>query len=192
MENLNQKINNQAKKLPYVGKLDCLFSYFRSGKIFRQPVAWLYVIIALAFLLAPIYNIINTARLFEYMKGGAIVGMILIYILSIIGGVIGCMYWIDKSSEVSTLTSNDEVYVATPIVAHLIRCVGESVGMITILIMPFIVLVAMLFTDGMGGQFSYLNILTIPIGGFVFILITRLVGELISALSAIANNTAKR
>ncbi len=194
-QRISQCINDKVKSLPVISKLECIFKYLRTGQIFRDPISWLYLLFALGFIALPLYFIYSTYPLFGYLSAMGIVGIILLYIIFLAAGTVGAIYWIDKSPEVANSTTSESKFVAIPIVTHLIRCIGESIGMLLIIFGPLLVLIAVIFMDDRGmGQlfsFSYIDILYAPISGFLLILATRVISEMISALAAIANNTSK-
>ncbi len=177
-----------------------VFDYIDEGKIFRKPFSWLYGIFAVAHLIFPLYVLVQLIKYFEFLDGKGIFGGSLIWIVIAVAGWFSFQLWWDRMFKVANLTKDNEEFVATPLVSHLIQTFGEwfgcyvgGVGCIACLLM---------FLFGMGNmpgmesipymkQMGVAGVVGMPIYGFLMLVFFRFIAEMARALASIANNTKK-
>ena len=107
-----------------------VFAYIDTGKIFRKPFVWLYALIALFNALLPfiiLYGIIDRG-LFTYLDGGQIFGVILLWLVIVAAAWFSVLLWWNRMAKVSGLTRDNDDFVATPVIAHLLQTFGEWLG----------------------------------------------------------------
>ena len=171
-----------------------------SGRLFRKPFSWLYVIIAFVHLLIPVIAFVRMedSNFFEYYAAAA--SMILVVITFTCW--ISFQIWWNRRKSILEVSSDGDDFVATPVFAHFIQTTGESIGTFLAVGGTLSSLVAFIIIGRQG--FDYLEnfggdlfeagaavILLFPVYGYLTILVTRYFAELIRALASIANNTKK-
>lgn len=192
MENFNlfNFLNEKVAKASFLSSFSPLINWLKSGNIFKQPVALFYVLIGIGALLAPFVTLIQLSDIFSYGSASMIVALIFIFLIMLVGGFFGIRYWIERSSDLSQITSADDQFVATPVISHLIQCWGEFFGTYVMTVGSLSFLVLLMFNvPQIPAAFS--DVVSCVIGGFMMILVSRVIAELISAICAIANNTKK-
>lgn len=180
-------------------------SFIDQGHMFRKPFSWLYALIAILNLLLPlviIYEIIN--RGFFETETKTAFTILIVWAVIAFAGWISFQLWWDRKTKITYSSDQNAEFVATPVFAHLIQTFGEWVGTwIGLVGFSF----ALLTTIFLGQEANYLiyefslpvvgeylrsgaiNIILMPLYGFLIIVLSRFVAEQIKALSAIANNT---
>ena len=179
-------------------------SYIDDGHFFRKPFSWLYTLLALVNLLLPIYVFYQASqnRIFDSPAKFVIVFLLLWVIIAFTGWVSFQLWW-DRRSKINLSSTTGDDFVATPVFSHFIQTLGEWFG-------TYIGLVgfgfALLATIILGDEGYYLErnlgipyletgwtaVITMPIIGFLIIVISRFLSEQIRALASIANNTKKQ
>ncbi len=191
----------------FIDSLKSFLTYVDDGKFFRNPMKWLYGIFAFLNIAAPIYLII------EVLSSGALKGMggwdIFVFIVAwailLVGFcLLGIFWWLRKDQLSSQLEAIAE-FPATPVFAHFVRTFGEWLGLLGGGVMFIVVLVifvlsgfqsgssASLFGEYMpfGSGGSIAGIIMLPIGGFITILFSRFLSEMIKVRVAIERNTKR-
>lgn len=178
-----------------------LLNYIDKGNLYKKPFGWLYVIIAVINLLIPLFIIISLIT--EGLFNGPfkeVLAIILVWFSITFAGWISFQIWWDRKSIVLGIGSEKDEFVATPVFAHFIKTLGEWIGT-WVAIVGF--LLALMTTIILGGEGSSISrelgleflgsgaifIILSPVIGFLIIVLFKFISELISALSAIANNT---
>ncbi len=178
--------------------------YIDTGKLFRKPVSWLYTIIAVINLLIPFYilYVIIDNKIFSYASGKDTVVLILLLIITAGISWLGFQLWWDRKEKVSTSSEESDDFVATPVIAHVLKTTGEWLGL---WIGVFGFLAAVILTvfyggdSGMGAAmgFDFVSagvdaIIRLPIMGFLTIVVFRFFAEFVKALPTIANSAKKQ
>lgn len=176
--------------------LNPLFNYLDGGKLFSQPFRILYYAIGVLTCLSCLAGIAEAFDYIKYMKGIAYVFAVLISIVLIGAAVFSLLYWFRRASEVNSDVPENARFLAIPAVGGLVitfaewlgiitAAVGVCVGILTAIILPFAV--------SYGGGEVFLSGLGLAvgaaIGGYIIIVLGRLLGEQILAIGAIANDT---
>ncbi|MCL1857123.1 MAG: hypothetical protein FWF84_05755 [Kiritimatiellaeota bacterium] len=178
--------------------------YIDSGKFFRTPVKWLYILIALLNVCFPFYLLYWLIKLLNtpYIKITAWQGivMLLAWAIFLAGGIVVALLWWKRKDQLSALTAAGDDFPVTPIFAHLLRTSGEMfgfyVGVVFCLISLLIMVLAsssdigQLVFGGLVGN-SVVTVLSMPVIGYLIILVSRFLSEGIYALAATASNTKK-
>lgn len=169
---------------PYIGVID-------SGKLFRRPFAWLYIIFGVICALIPLYLIYSALN-----SGGIKFEGILIILVHLFVGWFGLQFWFNRSCKVAELTSEDAEFVSTPVFSHLIQSLGEWLGTYVAVVGFFTALIQMISSGKFAelGNFGHgwIGLAVATVGGFLIIVISRFIAEMFRALTSIANNTAKK
>jgi hypothetical protein len=182
------------------------FAYIDTGKIFRKPFAWLYGLIALFNALLPfiiLYWMIDN-KLFSYLEGKQIFGLILLWLVILAAAWFSVLLWWNRLAKVDKLTTDKDDFVATPACSHLLQTFGEWLGGYVAIVGCLSAVLTWLFIEadvvsqlysalGLGGLLGngLAGVIIAPIYGFLILVVFRLVAELYRALVAIANNTKK-
>lgn len=188
--------------------LDTLKSFLGlmdGGSFFRNPVKWLYVVIAVINVALPIYLLVQAIRgkMFQYLGGWDITVFIIAWIVFFAGLLCLAAFWWLRMKQLDDVTVAIDEFPSTPIVAHFVRTLGEWLGLLSGGVMFVVMLLIFIlsgFSDGgamsafssmsLGGD-SFWSILMMPVVGFLIILFTRFLSEQIKVLVAIARNTKK-
>ena len=170
--------------------------YIDSGRFFRQPFQWLYYFIGAVSALTPLYvlYILIESRIFKYAHGGDIFAIILIWVVFSACCVCGLFLWLRRGKQLKELLPENSKFIALPCICNFVQTSGEFFGLF-IGIFGFVGgLLSNLF--GIGQDFPLIAS-TIPacvfslIMGYVVVVFSRYISELILAIASIANNTEK-
>lgn len=171
-----------------------LTDYIDSGRFFRQPFQWLYYLIGVLCVLSPLaflYTLIES-KVFRYADGGEIFAIILIWLIFGVVCVFGGLLWISRGKKLKELLPENSKFVALPCIANFIQTSGEFTGLFIGIIGFIGGVIGTIF--GVGGHLPIVPA-TIPtsilsvIFGYLTIVFTRYVSELVLAIASIANNT---
>jgi len=177
-------------------------SYIDSGNFFRKPFSWLYAVIALLNLLFPLYLLYEAISNNVFQGPGKYVALFLIiWLIILAAGWISFQLWWDRMNKVAN-TPGDNEYMATPVFAHFVQTLGEWFGTWIAIVGTLVSILLTISSAGeMGGLLTayglpnigtgIVAILTMPVYGFLVIVLSRCMAELIKALVAIAKNTKK-
>lgn len=129
--------------------------------------------------------------------GKAIVGIILYSFMVILVGILNFLLWWSRFLDLKTLIRVQDKFVVTPIAAHFLQTIGESLGITVCLWGFFAELIRQTchITVGQFGlsytQFGIFSIFIPIVAGFLIAFVFRIVAELLKAVVVIANNTGK-
>lgn len=178
-------------------------SFIDNGHLYRKPFSWLYILIAVANLIWPIYIFYEAAsnRIFN-SPAKFIIVFIIVWLIIVFVSWVSFQLWWDRSSKVTSTSTEGDEFVATPVFSHLIQTFGEWFGTwIGIVGFSFALLATIILGNDanylyyqMGVPFlesGFVYIFLMPIYGFLIIVIARFIAEQFRALSSIANNTKK-
>lgn len=182
-------------------------SFIDNGNFFRKPFKWVYVISAIIDLLLPLYILIEmiSNRLFSIQFKYTIT-FLLVWVVIAFASWVSFQIWWDRRTKI-TFSSEDEEFVATPVLAHFIQTSGEAAGTWIGIAGCGIALFTSLFLGSQASMMSaqmgipalglilgsgWTFIFIMPILGFFIVVGARFSAELIKALAAIANNTKKQ
>jgi hypothetical protein len=190
----------------FLSFFDPFFAYIDTGKIFRKPFAWLYGLIALSNALLPfiiLYEIIDS-KLFNFLDGKGIFGLILLWLVIVVAAWFSALLWWNRLLKVSKLTADNDDFVVTPAFAHLLQTFGEWLGGYVAIVGALSAILSWLFFDadvvaplfgafGFGDLFGLgiSGVILAPIYGFIILVVFRFAAEVSRALASIANNTKK-
>lgn len=180
-----------------------MLKYIDDGKFFREPFKWLYAVLAILNLLAPLgalYVIIDSG-FFDIASGGMIVSFILMWLILCFVLWLGFQLWWNRREKVYHASAQGDDFVAIPVYSHFIQTIGEWIGVLVGIGGPLFTLIALIF--GANGQITATlmkvpfgpniwYIILLPICGFLIVVMARALAEMLRALAAIANNTRKR
>lgn len=183
--------------------LNPFLHFIDNGHFFRNPFKYLYMLIGLLFLAAPVYGLYQLIDhdLFDG-QAKAVFLVLLVWVVIAFTCWLCFQVWWNRKDKIAMYSRAGDEFVATPVFSHFIQTVGETYG-IAIGIIGFAAALAALVSDssdemrGLSRQlFPYGRgitglpaLLAMPIAGFLTIVIFRFFAELIRSLSAIANNT---
>lgn len=180
------------------------FDYIDEGHLFKKPFYWLYLIFAVLNLLTPIIILIGAIsnRIFD-LPGKYTFAFLFVWLFVVAANVLGFQLWWRRKDQVLKVSEGGSDFVATPVFAHLIQSAGEFFGSYITIAFFGVGLVSSIIlggdTGGLSrfvpvpdfGNFGFILVFVGPILGFFTIIASRYVAELVGALAAIANNTAK-
>lgn len=177
-------------------------NYIDAGKLYKQPFKILYMIIAVLMLIMPfvmLYRMID-GHVFS-MTAGLAIAAILIWIVFAAAGWFSFQLWWNRADDVQQTSHEGDEFVATPVISHLIQTTGEWFGSYLAGVGFLMTLISWLLGGGDGMNYlmysiagtpgSPLDIIRFPIIGFLIIVFSRWIAEMIRALVAIANNTKR-
>lgn len=173
--------------------LDPVLSYIDSGKFFRQPFKWLYILIGVLNIMMPVTLIIRTSEIWKYMSGASCFASILIIIVAFALAYIGFIIWFKRGQNLKCEVGESTRFVAIPIVANLLQTIGEWSG-VMIGVGGFVITLISLIFGGrelyyiMGEGRGFIALIMFPIIGYVSVVFMRFLAESCLALASIANS----
>lgn len=171
--------------------LNPLFSYLESGKLFRQPLVWLYYLIGVASCIAGIKLIIDQFDGFSYhLVGAEKVYAILMAIVLLALCIFSLLFWFRRAVDLKDVYKDGSDWIAMPIVANLVRTFGEWLGFVLGIFCVCGGVLTIIFLSANQGILPGLVMLVGgAIVGYLIILLSRYAAEMIMVRVAIANNT---
>ena len=179
-------------------------SYIDNGHLYRKPFSWLYSIFAILNLILPLVVLFMVVdnRVFRG-EPDMIISFLLVWIIITFASWVSFQLWWDRKSKVIDTSVEGDEFVATAVFSHLIQTIGEWLGTwICIVGFGTALLTTIILGDEMSHlsreigfgflQTSKLDIVLMPIYGFLIIVATRFLAEQFKALTSIANNTRKK
>jgi hypothetical protein len=183
--------------------IDPYLSYIDNGYFYRRPFSWLYSLLAIINLLTPWYVIIeaSNSRLFDAPAKFVIV-FLLLWIIIAFAGWVSFQLWWDRKSKINFSSIEGDDFIATPIFSHFIQTLGEWAGTYFGLVGFGFALLTTIFLGDQGSMLGsalgipfletgWMAIITMPVIGFLIIVVSRFISEQIRALTSIANNTKR-
>ncbi len=174
--------------------------YIDAGKLFKQPFRVLYLVIAVALLLFPVYLLCAAIadKMFSYMSGGQIFVFLILWLIIAAAGWLSFQLWFNRSKKLQETSNMGDDFIATPVLTHFIQTWGEWLGSY-VGIVGFLVTLFNLLAKGAGEYLfpiggpigSWQGLIAFPVAGLLIVIVFRCIAELIRALVAIANNTKK-
>ena len=192
---------------------DRLVGAWDNGSFFRKPWRTIYIIVSVlvgvmgitacvALIGGGAYGCYGAYKMKAYAYGvqGMEVAILLAGAFLIVGLLVARIWWL-RSTDIESHTEGHKVFIAGPIVAHVVRTWGETMGTASGLwgVLSFLAMwpAAQLLGSipGLGPwlmnyvQPSFYAALLAPVVAFITIMITRWIAEVIEVIFAIANNT---
>lgn len=170
-----------------------MFDYIDSGKLFRQPIQWLYYALGVFLAIFMLYSISLTSDMFK-IGGVAIVVAVFIIILMIALAAFSLLYWFKRGNDVKIDTPKGARFVAIPVIANIIRCFGEYAGIVMAVSGVFIGVFAGIFwlfsreLQYIIDICPFILIIAGPIVGYLQLLVNRFLSESMLAIASIAND----
>jgi hypothetical protein len=180
------------------------FNFIDSGKFFREPFKYLYMLIAGANIFYPLYilywaldeNILDA-------PGKVLFLFILLWAVIAVAGLLSFQLWWNRKDKVIINAGAD--FTSTPAFAHFIQTAGEYLGSWCAVVGVLFGLITLVFEEAsvlgkylLAGPFSELpigvgmnGILYSVIYGFVYIVFFRVLAEILNGIITIANNSKK-
>ncbi len=170
-----------------------MFDYIDSGKLFRQPIQWLYYILGVIFAIFMLYSISYSSKMFD-IGGAAMVVAIFVIILQIALAAFSVLYWIKRGNDMATDTAVGARFVAIPAIANIVRCFGEFAGIVIAIFGVYFGVIAgffWLFSREMQYlvECPFIAVLVGPVVGYIILLLNRFFAESMLAIASIANDT---
>lgn len=170
--------------------LNPVLGFIDSGKFFRQPFKWLYIIIGVLNIIIPIAMIIGVSNGWDYMQGAMRFAMVLNILVAILVAFLGFLIWYKRAQNLKCDAGESSRFIAIPLVANLLQTYGEWIGMIIGVGGFFTALIGFIF----GGSILYyyhinfLVVILMPVVGYVLVVFFRFLAEGCLALANIANS----
>jgi len=197
-------------KFKYIAMTDKLLkfiepylSYIDSGKLYRKPFSWFYILWAVFNAILPFYMLYKAidSGIFKYMQAKHIFAFVLIWLVVLAACWVGFQIWWNRKDKVLETSEEGSEFPATPVIAHFFQTFGEWLGTFIAIVGFGASLIATIFLGNDAGSMGnamglHINlgitgIISFPILGFVIIVGMRFLAELCRALASIANNTKK-
>lgn len=175
--------------------LEPLFKYIDSGKLFRQPLQFIYYAIGILVALYVLYRLADVYDMASYIGGVYYLYAVLMTLVAIAAAIFTVLFWFRRSGDLIKDMPENARFQAIPAVSNLVITAGEWFGLVG---------AGVTFCAGIFGAIllpwnSYnvgeaiLDMLAIavigPIVSYLLLLLFRLIGEQILALGVIANKT---
>lgn len=178
--------------------IDPLTNYIDSGKFFRQPLQWLYYLLGgiCAFLPLHAIYIIIVSGILKFAAASAIFAILLVWII-LCGVCLLCfLLWFNRAKKLPELLKNNSKFIAVPAVANFIQTFGEFFGLFTgifgFLSMLILTVVDLPYFFYMVPTYPSIgSAFTMLIAGYITVVATRYLAELVLSIADIANNTAR-
>lgn len=170
-----------------------MFDYIDSGKLFRQPIQWLYYALGVFLAIFMLYSISTTSDMFK-IGGVAIVVAVFLIILMIALAAFSLLYWFKRGNDVKIDTPKGARFVAIPVIANIIRCFGEYAGIVMAVSGVFIGVIAGIFwlfsreLQYIIDICPFILIIAGPVVGYLQLLVNRFLSESMLAIASIAND----
>lgn len=125
--------------------------------------------------------------------------VILVWLLTAFTFWLGFQMWWNRKDKIQSVTKQGDEFVAIPVFSYFIQHFGEWLSL-TIGLLGFgYSLLGLLFSESINRFSYYYNIESnivdylwkAPLLGFVILILTRVIAEILRALTSIANNTKK-
>ena len=169
--------------------LESVLNYIDCGNIFRKPFKWLYWVIGVLIALGILATIVDMFDYFEYSSAGGKVGLVLVMILMLASAVFSVFYWLRRAKDVEKVVDVNARFVAIPVVAHIIRSLGEFCGICLAIFGTAIFIIGTLFSMKHFESNGIVGIIVCPIAGYFTLLLSRFMSESIAVVTSIANDT---
>jgi len=181
-------------------------SFIDSGKLYRKPFSWLYVLCAGINVIIPFYVLIKVidSGIFKHAEGKYIVAFLLVWLVLCVACWVGFQIWWNRKDKVLQTSDEGSEFPVTPVISHLFQTFGEWLGTY-IAILGFGI--SLFGSIMLGSDAHYLaysmdlpigsgligigGIVLFPFLGFAIIVVFRYFAELCRCLASIANNTKK-
>ena len=176
-------------------------SYIDSGKMFRKPFSWLYMLLAGLNAILPLYVIYKVieSQVFKFAPTKVIFAILFCWIVLCAACWVGFQIWWDRKDKVLLTSEEKSDFSLTPVIAHLFQTFGEWMGsFIAIVGLGFSLFGTIFLGDEIAAlnyvmplpiEVSALGMILYPLYGFAIIVAFRFIAELCRCLAAIANNT---
>lgn len=180
--------------------LNPLLDLIDNGRFFYKPLKYFYYFMALVSVILPIYMlfVMIDSRIYDYLSEMRSV-LIITWMLFAAVGVVVALIFVNRASKIDNEFKDFGDYVAVPIFAHLIRTVGEVVGISFAIFFTASGFLSLLFAEKMrtidqitGGDLPFLGVSGLFIAvfiGYLITLFTRFISEQMKAIIEIAQNS---
>ena len=203
---LNLSVNTENKFFSFINPF---LQYIDNGNFFKNPIIAVYAVFAFLFLLIPFSVLIKSGAFnSDYLTGKDFFALILMWLFIAFNSWVCFQILWNRRKELKNKINESDDYMATPIIAHLIKTLGEVIGTTTVIVGVGMSLILAIFYDGYSNSIysvvreipffnrrifgnQFLNILIFPLYGYIIIIFFKFLSETISVLTSIANNTKK-
>lgn len=169
-----------------------------NGSFFKNPISWLYTVIAIIFLLIPFVIAFKgyDEGFFDYI---GLLHVIMWIILLLVCFII-FQIWINRKNQLLDL-DGEKGFLSTTIMSNFISTCGECYGVVVGIGGTFFSLLS-LFSDDLRsvtrefnsilpfGEIGLIGLIMFPVLGFIIVIVFRFFSELIMGIAQIARNTA--
>ena len=169
--------------------MESVLNYIDCGNIFRKPFKWLYWVIGVIIALAILDIFVDRFNYFKYYSAGEKAGLVLVMIVMLASAVFSVFYWIRRAKDVEKVVDVNARFVAIPVVAHIIRSLGEFCGICSAIFGNAIFIIGTLFSMKHFDSNGIVGIIVCPIAGYFTLLLSRFMSESIAVVTSIANDT---
>lgn len=173
--------------------LNPLFEYLESGKLFRQPLMFLYYLIGIAACIGGIYKISEIFDGFDYMRGTYKVFIILEMLVLVALSLFSLLFWFHRAGAVKNDRFENTRFLAIPVVANLLRSFGEWLGFVLAIAGACTGVLTILLLTSQGGGVAFRQGVVMLVGGplmgYIILVLFRYVSEMSLTYAEIANNT---
>lgn len=176
---------------PYLGVID-------KGSFFKTPIYWFYIILGGFFLLLPFVILIAAIKYSDYLNGKMIFGLVVLFLIFLFAGWIVFQILWNRKDNLTIKEYSNSIF-AIPIVAHLVKTLGEVLGtFVAIVGFGLALIISLFFNDNsyfLGNEIpikGFSGVIAFPIIGFLIVLLTSYLSETIKVLAEIAINTSKK
>ena len=186
--------------------IEPVLSYIDSGKLFRKPFVWLYMVLAAVNAVLPFYLLYKVldAGLLKHAPAKFVFAFIFAWFFVVAACWVAIQIWWNRKDKIHETSQEGAEFPVTPVFAHFLQTFGEWFGSFVAIVGFGISLCGLLFLGNAAGDLGYyfdlpFNIASVgffgmilsPVQGFFIIIVFRYLAELIRVFAAIANNTKK-
>jgi hypothetical protein len=181
-------------------------SYVDSGKLFRKPFSWLYIVFAVINAVLPFYLLYIAIDNRVFSVGAKYVfASLFIWLVVVAACWVGVQIWWNRKDRVLETSQEGSEFPLTPVIAHFIQTLGEWMGAWIAIVGSGFSLFAAIFLGDEARYFAsalglplpfnfgtiFWGVIIYPLYGFMMIVVMRYIAELCRAMASIANNTKK-
>ncbi|MCC8035676.1 MAG: hypothetical protein LIO77_07085 [Rikenellaceae bacterium] len=182
--------------------IEPLLTRMDNGELLIRIVGWLYILAAAINVLLPFYVLYNVleSRMLIFLGWGARFAFANIFLILLAAAAASALFWWGRKGRLPGFDSSTE-YPVMGLFSHLLRTFGEWFGLYYACAGFLVTLIALVFMGGervffmqavgmIGTGTGWLDLVFIPIAGFIILIVFRLLAELLSAFAAIARGRA--
>ena len=197
--------------IKFLNFIEPYLSYIDSGKLFRKPFSWLYILLAALNAILPfyvLYKVIDSGIFSQASYGIGVAKYVFAFMFVWLVLCVACWFgfqiWWNRKDKVLLTSEEGSEFPVTPAISHFFQTFGEWLGTYIAVVGFGFSLFGTIFLGSNAHSLSNAmnlpfntglmgigGIVLFPLLGFAIIVLFRYFAELCRCLASIANNTKK-